>query len=185
MSVQEYCTQSPGAYKNNNCARNPGRVIAVHFIKDTVYPLSWEDDSAWGTAQDAGNVKSIYKTKGEKPKAEPSTQDGFGKLTVTTTNRTFNLTYMHRGIGEKDGSDNFQNRDFYNLLNQDEGNWYVAFVTGDDTGYYSNVTVNVDADVVVPENILEEVLFDVAVQWQQIDLLEMFDAPATAIDATG
>ena len=77
MSSCLYCDDIP-AYVADDCTTLPGRITSVAYIRCDFEFTDPTDPDEWQTGIDAGQIHVIKKVRGEKPKATPTTIDGFG-----------------------------------------------------------------------------------------------------------
>lgn len=168
-----YCSDPVPPYVPDACANEPGRVVAIAYIRTDFEFTNPEDETEWNTGIAAGQIIVINNTRGEKPKASPTTIDGFGLQRTRTVGYERTLTYQH--------SDVRGNEDFYDALNFSQ-NYRLAYVTpGEDSLGVLWLTyaavANVDADNVTPPEIDSIVHWDVAVSWSENKMAKSYTAP--------
>ena len=181
MSVQNYCTDLPGGFYNDNCPDEKGGIIAVAYIHSSVYPMADPTDgSEWQTDITAGDTKSVLFTRGEYPGIEWQTEEGYGETDEEVTGGMHTVTYSHKNVNEIVGGTPV-NIDFYDKLANAPGQYYFAWVTGDYQVRISTAPVTVKPKHVDPQSRKEKQRFDVEVVWSDNHFPDTYDPAPTYI----
>lgn len=168
-----YCSTPVPPYVPDACANEPGRVVAVAFIRTDFDFTDPTDPAEWTAGIAADQIIVINETRGEKPKASQTTIDGFGLQRTRTVGYERTLTYQHADV--------VGNEDFYDGMNFSQ-NYRMAYVTPGEDGLgvlwlgYAAIA-NVDADNVTPPEIDSIIHWDVAVSWSDNKMHKAYDAP--------
>lgn len=168
-----YCSDPVPPYVPDACANDPSRVVAVAFIRSDFEFTDPTDAAEWTAGQAADQIIVINNTRGEKPKASPTTIDGFGLQRTRTVGYERTLSYQHPDVKG--------NEDFYDALNFSQ-NYRLAFVTPTSDGVGTlwltyEAVANVDSDYVVGTEIDGLIHWDVAVSWSENKMAKSYDAP--------
>lgn len=178
MGSPTYCNDLPSGYENNECANEPGGVIAVALVHSSVYPFTdFEDNAEWTTNIDNGDCVVIYNTRGSLPRAEETTTAGFGENETELTGRSHTLTYMHKGVNVV-SSGTAVNREFYNDLRKSPGQYHMALVTKNKDLLVTQSTCTWLPAPIIEEDIKSLQVYEVNVQWSEMDDPARYDAPS-------
>lgn len=165
----------PGFLDIAGCGIEPGSVVAVAFIEDSVSFTDITDPSEWVGQAYASDILIHQEVRGSYPVPAPTEIPGKGKQDVRTTGRKHELTFRAESIK---GNDNY-----INTLNS-ATNYKMAFVVGAeyDLLYYVDKNVNISAASDVQEGIDTNVDWVFTVKWSDINVPSTSDVPAGIFD---
>jgi hypothetical protein len=161
----------PGYIDLVGCDIEPGSVVAVAFIEDSVTFTDITDPAEWTSLTYATDILIHSEVRGSYPKPSPTEIQGKGKQDTRIVGRKHELVFRVASIK---GNDNY-----WNTLNRST-NYKVAFVVGVnyDLLYYVDNNVSIDAASDVQEGIDTEVDWMVSVKWSDIEVPSTSDVPA-------
>lgn len=167
-----YCDIPLGAFTEDICQVNEGRVIAVALVRSDAVINDLTSLTDWNAAITAGTVTIIRNVAGEKPKSSPVTADGFGRQQTTNISRDFTATYQHPDV--------VGNEDFYNNLNYNNSYSFYYYTSSKHVWSTGEAIASFDADTIVEKGLNSRIIFDVAVSWSDKDMPVAYDATALA-----
>lgn len=166
-----YCNLNQPGIQQDFCAKEPGRVTAVAFIRTDNATLSGYTTAAeWIAGIANGTIHVIKNVRGEKPKSSVVTADGFGLQKTYSVGRDHTLTYEHPDV--------INNEDFYNALNYNNSFRLAYYTQGGRIWVGGNETCNVDADYVIQSALDSIIIFNVTVTWTAQSMHVAYNAPA-------
>jgi len=172
--MAQYCDDPVPVFQADLCANDPGRVIAVAFIRTDATITDYTSVDEWNADITAGLITVIKNTKGSKEKSGANTIDGFGREQNRTVGRDFTLAYSHPDV--------IDNIDFYDALNFNSS-FTTAFYTQSGHVFVEDVAIaNIDADYVITDAINDIMVWDVAVSWSSKTMPQAFVAPGSVFE---
>lgn len=163
-SIPEYVVDAQNCFE-------PGRIVAVAFIKTSYTFTDITDPTEWQTAITAGDVKIHKKVRGSYPAASDVTAPGLGNQESQVIGATHQMTFVDTAIKGNSG--------YWNAFRLSNA-WKVAFVVGKDYDklFEVDATVQISARQVVEESLDSRVVWQVNVGWSDIDSPTVGDVPA-------
>lgn len=149
-----------------------GQVKAVTFIRGGVTITDPTNVADWEAALAADDLRVIPAVIGDKPVSTAAEGPGFGWDSFETIGRDHVLNFRCKF--------NRANQEFFNQLNKDSS-WTMVFCTKTNL-FMTNVSVNVNADVVIAEDKNTQVTHNVVIKWKNMDLTTVIEL-TTALEA--
>lgn len=153
--------------------------MVAFALVDKDHTLSNPDQSTeWLNASYDSDVIIFKEVTGSYAKPSANEISGKGSQQSRVVGRDHELVIRLDGVKE--------NVDFWNAVNK-ANNYRVAFVTGSDYQattktnailFFTEVSVNVDAGIAVPEDLNGQVEWEVSVKWSDINAPLAYDVPA-------
>jgi len=166
-----YCNSIQPGIQQDFCAKEPGRITAVAFIRTDNATLGGYTTAAeWIAGVANGTIHIIKNVRGEKPKSSVVTSDGFGLQKTYNVGREFTATYEHPDV--------INNEDFYNAANYNNSFRFAYYTAGGKIWVGGQETVNIDADYVVQTALDSVITWNVAVSWTAQNMPVAYNAPA-------
>lgn len=161
----------PGYIEQVGCDIEPGSVVAVAFIEDSVVFADITDPAEWTGLTYSTDILIHQEVRGSYAKPAATEIAGKGKQDVRIVGRKHQLDFRVSSIK---GNDNY-----WNTLNRST-NYTLAFVVGSDYDLLLRVdkNVSIDAAPVVEEGLDTEVDWNVTVKWSDIEVPSTSDVPA-------
>lgn len=166
------CQVFPPAYVDQvGCDIEPGSVVAVAFIEDSVTFTDITDPAEWTGLTYSTDILIHQEVRGSYAKAAATEIAGKGKQDTRVVGRKHELVFRVSSIK---GNDNY-----WNTLNRST-NYTLAFVVGSDYDLLLRVDkgVSIDAAVDVQEGLDTEVDWLVSCKWSDIEVPSTSDVPA-------
>ena len=153
------------------CDIEPGSVVAVAFIEDSVEFTDITDPAEWVGQTYAADILIHKEVRGSYTKPSPTEIPGKGKQDTRVVGRKHEMAFR---VGAVKGNDNY-----WNTLNRST-NYTMAFVVGGDYDLLLRVdkNISIDAGPDVQEGLDTEVDWMVTVKWSDIDVPSTSDVPA-------
>lgn len=158
-----FCDTATPEYVQTECGVENAGVVFVGYVDRTVGTPSNADlvsAAYWNglTSQSPPLAYFIPKTRGEMPRATPTSSEGWGRESNENTGADHTLTFEHEGI--------LANQPFYESVNLKK--WKMFFITAGDRLHYIDQPVTIDGRMVVARDIKGEEVWSVEAKWATI-----------------
>ena len=168
------CRVYPPAYTDLvGCDIEPGRVVAVAFIEESVdfNSLDITDPANWTSLTYSTDILIHQEVRGSYTKPAATEIAGKGKQDTRVTGRKHELVFRVEAIKGND--------EYWNILNRST-NYTLAFVVGSDYDllFYVDTNVSIDAGPTVEEGLDSQADWEVLVKWSDINVPQTSDVPA-------
>jgi len=165
-----YCNSNQPGIQQDFCAKEPGRITAVAYIRTDNNTLSgYTTANEWLNGIANGTIHVIKNVRGEKPKSSVITADGFGLQKTYSVGRDFTATYEHPDV--------INNEDFYNAINYNNSFRFAYYTQGSRVWVGGSEVCNVDADYVITNALDSIITFNVSVKWSAQSMHVAYNAP--------
>lgn len=171
-----YCEDPVPIYEEDLCESEPGRIIAVAYLRTDATITDYTSAAQWAADVAAGRAAVIRNVRGEKPKSSQTEVDGFGREDVRTTGRKHNIVY--------ESPDVIDNVDYYNAMNFNSSYRVAYYTQSGHVWVVEEAIANVDADYVILSAIDSDILWNVEVKWSSKALALPYVAPASIFEIT-
>lgn len=166
-----YCNSNQPGIQQDLCAKEPGRITAVAYIRTDNATLSgYTTANEWISGVANGTIHIIKNVRGEKPKSSNVTSDGFGLQKTFNVGRDFTATYEHPDV--------VNNEDFYNALNYNNSFRFAYYTQGGKVWVGGSEVCNIDADYVISTALDSIIIWNVVVTWTAQSTPVAYTAPA-------
>lgn len=170
-----YCDTNVPGIQQNICAKEPGRITAVAFIRTDNTTLSgFTTAGEWVNGIANGTIHVIKNVRGEKPKSSPIQLDGFGEQKTFNVGRDFTCTFEHPDV--------INNEDFYNAFNYNNSHRFSYYTPGGRIWVNNDVVCNVDADYVITNALDSIIIWNVNVTWSTQNMHVAYNAPVSVFE---
>lgn len=153
------------------CDIEPGSIVAVAFIEDSVTFTDITDPAEWAGLDYASDILIHKEVRGSYSKPAATEIPGKGKQDTRVVGRKHEMAFKVSSIKGNDP--------YWNALNRST-NYTMAFVVGSDYDLLFRVdkNVSIDAAAEVQEGLDTEVDWNVTVKWSDIEVPSTSDVPA-------
>lgn len=166
-----YCNTNQPGIQQDLCAKEPGRITAVAYIRTDNATLSgYTTANEWLNGVANGTIHIIKNVRGEKPKSSTISIDGFGLQKSFNVGRDFTATYEHPDV--------VNNEDFYNNINYNNSFRFAYYTPGGKIWVGGSEVANIDGDHVITTALDSIIVFNVTVTWSAQSMHVAYTAPA-------
>lgn len=171
-----YCDDVVPAYAQDCCANEPGRIIAIAYIRtdSLLDPSTYTSVGTWTSEIAAGRAFVIKCVRGSKPPSTANDIDGYGRQATRSVSRNFTANYRHADV--------IDNIDFYNVMNFSTSFKVAMYTPGGIAFIEETNTVNIDADYEIVEGLDSIIDWNVNLTWINTLMPLSFDVPDTIFE---